>query len=219
MSEAGGTVASMAGGDQIANWIVALIGAGSGIVLTQAREAYRDWTQSRKRKRVVRRLLAHHAATLADDAAEFVAITQKMSGADDAEIARGFADASSFEHVYRDQIANRLDDLSDELITLFKDLDLASAASAQSVSRLQRWSSAFFDAREVSRSDSGTARTLPDTLANELRRATVAHALLLNFARDALRWLRHENTELPDHAVEQLEAPNLPLPPGISEPE
>jgi hypothetical protein len=209
----------MAAGDQIANWIVALIGAGSGLVLTQGREAYRDWTQSRKKKRVARRLLSHHAATLADDAEEFLATAQTMTGAGEAEIARCFADASTSEHVYREQIANRLDDLSDELMILFRDLDQASAAAAQSVSTIKRWSSTFFGARELSQSISGTARTLPDTLANELRRATMAHTLLLNFARDTLRRLRDERTKLPHRAIEQLTTPNLPLPPGANEPE
>lgn len=185
-----------------------MIGVVVGFVLSQGRDFIKEARASSKKKRGARRLLAHHAMTLADDSLDFLAKRINEVGAPEERIAAAFADVTSSEHVYRDQIASRLDDLSDELIVLFRDLDLASSGAAHSVSVLQRWSSTFFGARDVARSK------IPTTLGEALRQAGAEHLALFEVARLTLCRLRDEATPLSARAAElcTVETPRLDLP-------
>lgn len=196
-------------------WIVSLISVVTTFLLTKGWDVVKDHQQAKKRRSDVRRLLAHHATTLAEDASSFLAIAQRCFGLPEPEIASRFADVTSSEHVYRDQIAARLNDMSDELITLFKDLDLASNSAAHSIEILQRWSSTFFGSgHDGSRSTSRSAsspRERPTTLTEELESASKSHRTLLDLARAMLKRLDEERTVLPTRSTKLLEAPNRTL--------
>ena len=202
-------------------WLVpfaSLIGVVVGFVLGTGRDVVKDHKDKRKRTARVRRLLAHHATTLAEDARVFLTTARRCFGLPEPEIAARFADVMTSDHVYREQIADRLDDLSDELITLFRDLDIAASGAANAVTTLQRWASTFFRVREITltQSVSGIHRTMPMTLAEELERATLRHRELLDAALATLRRLAKERTALPAQSQSLLEAgTSAPaLPPG-----
>lgn len=195
-----------------------------GWVLGFASEIYKGIRDGTGRHDEARRLLAHHAATLIEDADIFLSTASRYADASAADVAKAFADAGTSSRVFRDQIADRVSALSDRLVDLFTELDVADSAATHATHTLQQRSARYFTPIiPVSGGPAGMGQAHPANLPRDLRDDLLATIdAFRSVSRAAFATLSQLATDggddthwLPDRASRLLTTPpRHSLPPG-----
>jgi hypothetical protein len=173
--------------------LVALLSGGfGGFLLATGRDILKDKRARRKRWAFSRRLLAHHATTLIEDADEFLRLADECRAAQDGELAARFRDVNTHERGYIDQVKSHLDDLSDELIDLIRDLESASAEAATWVAIVQRASAEMFEKMSAMQS-----YAIGMSLREQFDHAEKTHREMRKIALGVLQQLDDEDAVLP----------------------
>ena len=180
-------------------WVVALISVGAGFFLGTFREIVKERKARRKRWAFARRIRAHHATTLIEDADEFLRLAEENRGASDTDLAARFCDAKTHERGYIDQVKSHLEDLSDELIDLLRDLDSASAEAATWVAIVQRASAQLFEKMSAMQS-----YAVGMSLREQFDHAEKTHREMRAIALRVLEQLSDEHAALPQRSRDAL---------------